>query len=187
MSATTFRLLLVPILAAGLLLACASSGGQRSDEEISLRRENLQELATPPAPLYALKDPGESKLVPRSFYGAPPLIPHSVTDAKIGLASNDCLDCHEVADKSTPGLPPSHHVKADFVVLPRERAQHGLTTEFVGFGKASLVAGNRYDCLLCHVAQSTNAASLVGNTFVPVAPKDGQKDAIDQLNSEGKY
>jgi nitrate reductase cytochrome c-type subunit len=187
MPSTTIRLLLAAALSASVLLACSGNGGPRSDEEISLRREGLLDLTRPDAALYALKDPGESKTLPRAFYGAPPMIPHSVADQRVDLGTNDCLDCHEVADENTPGLPPSHRVKADFQVLPRERARHGLTTVFSGFGKATLVAGSRYDCLLCHVPQATNAQNLVENTFVPLEPKDAHKDVLDQLNEEGKF
>lgn len=186
MGANTIRLLLAAGLAAGLLLACAG-GGPRSDEDISLRRQDPSALTSPSPVLYALKDPGDSKRLPRAYYGAPPLIPHSVADQTVDLGTNDCLDCHAEADEDTPGLPPSHHVKADFQVLPRDGARHGLTTAFTGYGKASLVAGNRYDCLLCHVPQSTSADRLVDNNFATVQPKDAPKDVLDQLNTEGKF
>ncbi len=180
-------LLAVTGLAASVVLAGAGSAGRLSDEDISLRREGLLELTTPPPVVYELEEPGQSKRLARSYYGAPPLIPHAVAGLAIALRSNECLDCHEEGDADTPGLPPSHRVKALFRVVPRDEAQHGATTVFDGFAQAERVSGNRYDCLLCHVPQATGAPELVRNDFKPAQPKDAHTDNLEPLDSVGQY
>jgi nitrate reductase cytochrome c-type subunit len=177
--------LLAALLAGGALLACAGTGARLSDDQISLRREGLLETSPSMQPLYALKEAGESKRLPRAYYGAPPLIPHSIAGMRLNQGTNECLDCHEGGDKDTPGAPPSHYIQALYRVRPLDQARHGQTTTFEGFAKSEKVTGFRYNCLQCHVTQATNAAPLVANTFTPLTPKDAHQDALEGLKTAG--
>jgi nitrate reductase cytochrome c-type subunit len=183
---TRFLLLLAGLAAAGLL-ACSGAGGPVREEQISLRRADPLQTTDPAPTLYSQADPGGNARLARGFFGAPPEIPHGIKGMTLDAGSNDCLDCHEAPDAKTPGLPPSHHVKAEYRIVPRDRAVHGATSVFTGFDKAETISGNRYNCLLCHVPQAQNAAPLVQNTFLPVQPKDTAQDVLDKLNSEGKF
>ena len=91
------------------------------------------------------------------------------------------------ADKETPGIPPSHFIKARFALLSRAEAGQGQTTRFKEFVRVSEVAGNRYECRLCHAQQAANAGLLVENGFEPEFPAAQIKDALDGLPAGGKY
>ena len=174
-------------LLALLLLACTQALQPVGEEDISLRREGLQQTTSAPGPVYAGKDPGENKTYARAFYGAPPMIPHNLTDMQVGADTNDCLDCHEEGDEETPGLPPTHRMKGRFDILARAEARNGQLTSLKEFVKVEVVSGNRYDCMLCHAPQAENVGNLVENTFTPVKPGDAQQDVLDALNAGGKY
>ena len=105
---TRWILLALGVVMAGTLLACSNSAKSVSDREISLRKESLDVVTNPRAPVYSGKEPGENKKFKRAFYGAPPMIPHSMEDSVVGAKSNDCLDCHGEGDEETPGISPSH-------------------------------------------------------------------------------
>lgn len=190
MKGHTVRLLLAGLVA-GIALACSGTGPTMQapvpDEDVSLRREGLQELTQSMAPQYPARDPGGNARLERAYYGAPPMVPHVVELGSVTAGGNDCLDCHEVSDEETPGIPPSHRVKALFQVVSRAQARGGMTTVFERFAKAKVVAGNRYDCMLCHVPQSSNAAPLVGNTFQPSEPADAHEDDLRPLATVGDY
>jgi nitrate reductase cytochrome c-type subunit len=175
------------MLLAVLLLACTPVLEPVGEEEISLRKEGLQQTTDAPGPVFAGKDPGENKAYARAFHGAPPMIPHNLNDMEVGANTNDCLDCHEEGDKDTPGLPPSHRMKGRFDILSRANARNGQVTSLKEFVRVEVVSGNRYDCKLCHAMQAENAGSLVENTFTPVKPADAQKDILDALNAGGKF
>ncbi len=176
------------ILAAGALavLACAPAATSLTDAEVSLRPEDPLQTTTPIPVVYPGKDPGENKALERAFYGAPPMIPHTVADNLVSADANDCLDCHGDADEETPGLPPTHRIKAQITVHERAMAKGGLTTTVSSFGKAEIVAGSRYDCMLCHAPQ-TDAKALVDNTFRAEQPPGAKQDALDYLNAVGPY
>lgn len=186
MKGHTVRLLLAG-LAGAVVLACAGSSATVSDEEVSLRRESLQELTQSMAPQFAAPEPGGNPRFERAYYGAPPMVPHAVEVGSVTAGGNDCLDCHEISDEETPGIPPTHRLKSLFAVLPRDRAQDGMITVWERFAKADVVAGNRYDCTLCHAPQATNATALVGNSFSAPEPAGDMPDDIEGLPSVGEY
>ena len=186
-ASTAHFLRLLLVVTAALLLAFPTVGGPLKDEQISLRPEGLLQLTHPVQPEYSAKDPGENKLLTRAYYGAPPMIPHSIADQSLSATSNDCMDCHEAGDKDTPGLPATHRIKALFGEYTRGQARNGALTAFSGFGRVDTVSGNRYDCMLCHAPQASNAEPLVENTFQPVFPAGSPKDKTDGLRSTGAY
>lgn len=101
---------------------------------------------------YSTQQPGESKLIERSYENAPPMIPHSVEGMMdITKDYNACLGCHspDVASimKATP-IPPSH-----------------MYDTFKGKSTGKLVE-NRFNCNLCHIPQA-NVSPVVKNDFKP--------------------
>lgn len=139
------------------------------------------------APVFSQKEPGESLKITPAFYGAPPMIPHKI-DPEISGLTNNCLECHEEGDAETPGVPETHKMKPLFSRVQYAKAKGGATTYFTGdFGKVTKVAGERYNCMLCHAPQATNLKPLVDNEFVATTPKDDPKDVLDQLNEVGEY
>ena len=103
------------------------------------------------------KPPGQNKLLPRAYQGAPPQIPHQVGDfLPITSQSNMCIACHNAPDQwgkkresgqPTP-IPPSHYT--DQRNAPDKVGDHLVSA--------------RYTCNQCHVPQ-LDARPLVGNTF----------------------
>lgn len=181
----TLRLLVAG--AAVALLACSSASGPLTDAQVSLRPQGLLQVTAPAQPTYPTVEPGGNKRFARAYYGAPPMIPHSVADVELTAGTNDCLDCHETSDDETPGIPPSHRVRALFTELPHNAAKDGSLTAFTGFGRVTKVAGNRYDCVLCHAPQSNNTAPLVENDFKPAFPAGSPKDSLQGLKVVGTY
>ncbi len=120
-----------------------------SDNEIGLVKGSLFEEPDRQAIPFNEIDAGESELRARSYPSAPPVIPHGVAGLELITADeNQCIDCHapDVAeDMGAVPIPESHFV--DLRNAPEE--------------KLSDVAGVRYNCTLCHVAQ-TLVEPLVG-------------------------
>ncbi|MCB1356676.1 MAG: nitrate reductase cytochrome c-type subunit [Maritimibacter sp.] len=86
----------------------------------------------------------------RNYRLQPPLIPHSIDQYQVDLATNRCLSCHDwtvAGDRGAPTLSMTHY-------LDRNGTQ--LDT----------VAGTRWFCSQCHVPQA-DAPALVENLFEP--------------------
>ena len=99
---------------------------------------------------YTDKTPGvgEQMLIPRTFTGQPPLVPHTIAKYEpITIEENACLDCHISDDfkgKKMPKMGESHFLKVN------------------GKEKVNMA---RYECTTCHV-QQVDAPPLVENNFV---------------------
>lgn len=127
------------VLLVGTAMA-ATAGSDHYGGQKTLRANSMFDINVSPKPaLYKAPDPGDAKLLPRGFAGAPPQIPHNTAGMSVDLANNDCAGCHE------PGEP------ADGVVPVSET--------HVENGKISKA---RYVCQLCHVPQA-DAEPLVKN------------------------
>ena len=177
---------IIPVSLVSLgLLAC--SGGGVSDTELSLRKGPVLNTVAEANPVYNTNDPGGNKKFGAAYYGAPPMIPHTVSGVELNGKANDCLDCHQQGDEDTPAMPPSHFIKAEFKSGPRGSVAKGQVTRFDRFYRVSEVAGNRYDCKLCHAPQAENAGPLVQNDFQATSPISTEADVLDKLNSGGKY
>lgn len=173
---------------AGAAVLTAQAQKAVPERDISLRRAPLSATTRAEGPVYPSHDPGEGKKKgARAFFGAPPTIPHTVAEMIVARDANDCLDCHEEGDQETPGVPPSHRIKALIRSVPRAKAKEAQVTTVTGFVRVKVVAGNRFDCTLCHVPQAENATLLVGNTFVPVTLKRPPKDTLKGLQARGDY
>ncbi len=110
-----------------------------------------QSLATgsPGMNAYVDSQPGQSNKLERSFAGAPPRIPHTVGGLAIAKTSNPCLSCHSTGIEASPGhvatkIPESHY------------------TDLQTGEKRAEILGSRYNCLSCHVTQSTAQPILQG-------------------------
>lgn len=152
-------------LLAGIALIVAGTGSSLAagqtfpSNDMGLSKGSVFDIPEPKVSHYPNTAPGESKVLPRAYSGAPPQISHDISEfLPITAQSNMCIACHnqpaQWGKKLEPGAPtpppPSH-----FTDL---RNAPGKVTE-------NLV-GARYNCNQCHVPQS-DAAPLVENTFSP--------------------
>ncbi len=156
-----------------------------SDKEISLRKGDMKGKGTSlSAPQYTTVEAGETKIIARAFYDAPPVIPHSIEDLSQGVEDNECLGCHEEGDEDTPAISPSHRIKAVVKSIQRSQSQNGMLHVVQSHAKVSEGINNaRYYCTTCHVPQATNLSDLVENDFTKTIPKDAELDVLDDLNS----
>lgn len=119
-----------------------------SDAEIGLSGHTVfEDPAQQSAPPNEV-EPGESTVRQRSYPEAPPVISHSTAGfLPITASENLCLDCHDVPaaeDVGATAVPTSHY--RDLRSAPEVKRDE--------------IAGARYYCATCHVAQ-TGAAPLV--------------------------
>lgn len=86
--------------------------------------------------------PGESTVLPREYPGAPPFIPHDPSGLTITKDTHPCMVCHVPGisfgpDHTATKIPESHYTD-----IPT-----GIISENI--------QGLRYNCLLCHLPQSS--------------------------------
>lgn len=138
----------------GAYRAAEESRAAISDRDLGLRRTALADDRVPPVVAYTGESPGNNARIPRSYEGAPPLIPHNLEGmGPITREENFCVACH--ASGSTDPADPPQVPKSHLIDW---RAAPGVLRE--------QVAGARWSCTACHVRQSTVPA-LVQNTFGP--------------------
>jgi nitrate reductase (cytochrome), electron transfer subunit len=169
----------------GAKMDSAPAASVFADTEISLRKDNIQiEAKSLPAPQYSTVEAGESKVLARAFYDAPPMIPHSIENISQSKEDNECLSCHEEGDEETPGIPPSHKIKAVIKMVDRDQSNNGMLHVVASHAKVGEGINNeRYYCTACHLPQATNLTQLVGQDFKKETPGDAQLDVLDDLNS----
>ena len=113
----------------------------------------------PDAKHYAdrLPDADLKALIPRTFVGQPPLVPHTVAKYEpITTEENACLDCHitdEFKGRKMPRIGQSHFDK--------------VRKESDGTPAVSMT---RWQCNTCHVPQA-DAKPLIENEFVGSKPQ----------------
>jgi len=99
-----------------------------------------------------LPDANLDALIPRTFKGQPPLVPHTTAKYEpITIEENACLDCHITDDfkgKKMPKIGESHFSKT------RKEADGTPAVNML-----------RWQCNSCHV-QQVDAQPLVENSFV---------------------
>lgn len=98
--------------------------------------------------VYPQIEPGDAALLERAYPGAPPQVPHTVSNLTITPDKNSCLECHATG-KTINGdisvrVPISHYTD--------------LTTDTVS---AQLYPG-RYICTSCHVPQVIDEPPYAG-------------------------
>ena len=158
---------LFSIAAAGLITAsCAVTAEQTiPDKELGLVKGSVFDTPAPPAYEYTKDMPGSTKPLPRSYYTAPPQIPHNI-DAFVPITAknNACRGCHDNPAQwgkprqkgMPPPIPESHYVDPAY-----GHPEAGLKGK-----KQKTLSNARYNCVQCHAPQA-NAAPLVQNTFKP--------------------
>jgi len=126
-----------------------------ADSQLGLSKTSVFDVPDPVAFAYEKGEPGETVLVPRPFYSAPPVIPHQVADfLPISIEENSCLACHEVGPAAEPGEP---------TAIPASHAidwRNDPSPDKVG----DTPVGARWRCVACHMPTS-DATPLVGNSF----------------------
>jgi len=142
----------IAIIAVATLLTTIGACATKPIEAMRGKDVEAADVA-PSAKQFPDKSPGgEQVLIPRTFTGQPPLVPHTIAKYEpITVEENDCLDCHisdELNGRKMPRMGDSHFVKLDKS----------------GNGK-SVVNMARYECTTCHV-QQVDAKPLIENEFV---------------------
>jgi nitrate reductase (cytochrome), electron transfer subunit len=148
---------------AGFMLMAASyaafAAQPISADSMGLSKTSVFDVPDPKAYHYNGAQPGENKVLPRGYPGAPPQIPHDVSEfMPITVQSNMCIACHaqpelwgKPREKGTPTpIPQSHYT--DLRNAPGKVTDHLINA--------------RYNCNQCHVPQA-DAPALVQNTFGP--------------------
>ena len=135
----------------------AYAGTPIKADDMGLSKTSVFEVPTPRVYHYSVTPPGQSKLLPRAYLGAPPQVPHDIADyLPITTVSNMCIACHAQPEqwgkKREAGapvpIPPSHYTD-------RRNAPDKVTDHLIN---------GRYNCNQCHVPQS-DGPPLVENTF----------------------
>ncbi len=149
---------------AGLVLAAATVGtsfaGQTfKTNEMGLSKSSVFEVPEPKVAHYPATAPGESELLPRAYSGAPPQVPHDVSDfLPITAQTNMCAACH-----NQPDLRGKRRDKGAVVPIP---VSHFTDQRKTPNKVTENLVGARYNCNQCHVPQA-DAAPLMENTFSP--------------------
>ncbi len=145
----------VALMASGAGLSYAEPVIKTND--MGLSKTSVFDTPTPKVYKYKEAQPGQSELLPRAYLGAPPQIPHDISNfLPITTQSNMCVVCH-----NQPGERGKQRVKGTPTPMP---VSH-YTDLRNALGKVTeQMIGARYNCNQCHVPQ-TDAPALVENTF----------------------
>lgn len=126
-----------------------------SDLDLGLQKGSVFDAPVPPVVRWNQSFPGERPGLLRAHPEAPPVTPHGTADfLPITRDQNVCTDCHLIDEKVEGGptpIPESHFV--DLRDAPGEVRDE--------------IAGSRWVCTACHVAQTDNPP-LVGNRVTGV-------------------
>lgn len=147
------------IFASIMLMATSSSFAAQpiKADSMGLSKESVFNVPAQKAYGTKTKAPGQNKLLPRAYEGAPPQIPHDIIDLlPITAESNMCIACHNQPDNwgkpraqgSPTPIPQSHYT--DLRNAPGKVMDH--------------LSNVRYNCNQCHIPQM-DAKPLVVNTF----------------------
>lgn len=149
-----------------------SKGGSISEESLGLRTTDLytETTTTGDKTNYSTQTAGTSTKIKRDFDGAPPMIPHDVTNfLPITAKSNSCLGCHmptvAMAMGATP-IPKSHFTDYRPKYLSNSVVQkdkiNAMQKENVAQPLQD-IAKARYSCTLCHAPQSQGKLPIQNN------------------------
>ena len=168
---------LVALLMPLLLLAIGGTDfATESDDGIDVyfRDTDLGALAKQDAAVFPTTEAGESLLIDRSFPDAPPVIPHAVEEMyPITADDNECLECHHpdnAAEGSDIPLPKTHFRQA---VMAKGGKGDVMVWVVKSYEDTGDLAGNRYNCSMCHTPQAENARTIT-STFKRVKGKPTQ-------------
>jgi cytochrome c-type protein NapB len=150
------NLVMVTILFLPFSLLNMSYAAGVDDSSLGLSKTDVSSSPAPDKFHYAENFPGTGKVLPRSYKGAPPQIPHNIESfLPVTKENNMCKSCHDnpsMIGKQTKGsptpIPLSHYID-----VRHKPGQVGKT-----------VIGARTVCTQCHVPQA-QTKPLVDNTF----------------------
>ena len=119
--------------------------------------QNLEVVKyNPQAPI-----PGKVKLYKKSYFTAPPMIPHSTAGmTPITIKNNQCLMCH------MPQNAKAMHITS----IPKDH----FVDNFKGNKKRQRIAGSRFNCTTCHAPQAT-LNPVIENKFKSAKTQAGIK------------
>ena len=105
--------------------------------------------------------PGQVKLYKKSYFTAPPMIPHSIEGmTPITVKNNMCLNCHLPQNAKALGVTP----------MPKDH----FIDNFEGGKHIRRVAGSRYFCTTCHAPQA-KLNPVIENKFESMKSNAGLK------------
>jgi len=114
----------------------------------------VQYTDTPPMP-------GAVKPFKKSYFTAPPMIPHSIKGfTPITVKNNACLNCHLPQNAKAMGVTP----------MPKDH----FIDNFEGGKHIQRVAGSRYFCTTCHAPQA-KLNPVIENKFESLKASAGLK------------
>lgn len=154
------ELLTANLIFIGLMTIASNLHADSAIDQLNmgLSQGGVFDAPTPTVSKFNNIEPGELDRMPKAYSTLPPQVGHTLTEyLPITLEDNECLDCHD-RRKYLNRKGWSWKVGRK---LPMPDDHYGT---FNKQGGAEDVAGARYNCTQCHVAQ-TNAQPLVENTF----------------------
>jgi cytochrome c-type protein NapB len=132
-----------------------AAGDPIDDSELGLSKTSVFDTPSSEAFTHTESFPGTNEALPRAYSGAPPQIPHSISNyVPITAKSNKCLECHdkpELIGKATKGLP-----------TPMPKGHYAQRFSLTKKGSKSLDNAT-FLCNQCHVPQA-DVKPLVENT-----------------------
>lgn len=143
-------------LSAGLLVCNSLAAESVSDQSIGLDKASVFDTPQPSPFLYRDNFPGQKPVLPRSYPGAPPQIPHNIESfLPVTSQQNMCLGCHLLPGQTGAAGPnlPTAIPKSHYTDL--RNAPDKVTQELIGA---------RRFCTQCHVPQA-QVKVLVENSF----------------------
>lgn len=147
--------MLILVCAAASLIGCSARLDHEAipDDRIGLSKVDVRDIPDPGAVVDNTTEPGEGRPLPRAYEGAPPLVSHTAEGyLPITREENLCLECHMIEGEAEEGLP---------TPIP---ASHYTDLRNAPSVVGDEVAGARYNCSACHVAQ-TGTVPLVTSRF----------------------
>lgn len=171
------HIVLTVIMTVSLIVFASSvyPGGKKTytEEDIGIRKETLyDEIKEVPVHGEPIKEePGKSKKIERAFENSPPLIPHDITGMlPISRKDNMCIGCHMPDEASATGATP----------IPRSH----FTDLDTGKDLGNTLDGKRYNCMQCHVIQTTLKPPIENRFKGTFRDKDGKKRShlLDTIN-----
>jgi len=140
------KLLALTLIISVATVIAAQAGGDHYGGQKTLRANSMFDTnISPKVASYKASDPGESKLLPRGFEGAPPQIPHNIEDMSVDIANNDCAGCHGPGEGVVP-VSETHVMKGE-------------------------ISKARYQCVMCHVPQADTQPLVKNENDIFIRPK----------------
>jgi cytochrome c-type protein NapB len=126
------------------------------DSSLGLSKTSVNDSPQPTKHHYAESFPGTGKLLPRTYSGAPPQIPHDIESfIPVTAKNNMCKQCHDnpaMIGKKTKGAPTS---------IP---TSHYIDVRHAPGKVGKQLVGARTVCTQCHVPQA-QTTPLVENNY----------------------